>query len=91
MFNATFDWVFFGRPDLYWRYPIGDLRAFKKTIYTTQVYHAGSVNDKWALVPRPLLDIYTSAYGEHNRYKCPSEDEHKHCLSGHGGALFYSR
>jgi len=55
--------------------------------YSSWVPNSNSINDKWALVPRSLLDNYTSAFGEHDRYECSSEAEHAHCLSGHESAL----
>jgi len=33
MFRTKFDWVFFARPDLVWKYPIGDLRVFKRAVF----------------------------------------------------------
>mmetsp|Transcript_39005 Transcript_39005/g.69264 ORF Transcript_39005/g.69264 Transcript_39005/m.69264 type:complete len:501 (-) Transcript_39005:4-1506(-) len=77
-YDKRFDWIMFVRPDLYWQFPIGDIRHFEHGHMYMSLHSLTDLDPRWALVPRELTSVYTSAFSLTN----PDTDAHEYfCLT----------
>lgn len=77
-YDMKFDWVMFVRPDLTWYFPIGDIRHFEHGHVYMGVHSLTDLDPRWALLPRELTSIYTSAFSLSD----PGTDAHEFfCLT----------
>ncbi|CAK0789032.1 unnamed protein product [Prorocentrum cordatum] len=85
-YGTEFDFVLWARPDLVWRFPLGDLRAFSKDhVHASYAQHL-ELSDLFALVPRRFFDVYAKAYQDLQasgyRFRCLTRADHERASAG---------
>lgn len=61
-YDMKFDWVLWTRPDIRWRFPLGDIRYFSPDhVYAPYSEHL-ELSDLFALVPERSMHHYMGAY-----------------------------
>lgn len=88
--GVRFDWLVRTRPDLKVVQPLGNIRSFDPTRIHVLHREWFDVSDRFALIPRALVEEYLSAFGVpggEDGYRCYSHSEHTahKCFADDGG------